>query len=283
MIKARVPAMNEVMDPRAEVLPVVGGMGSLNGIVCDRVGTLSFVDTASHTIHRYMMGRHQTKPNEGNLDTYRADATGVFGLTIDHQGRLLASYRSEGRVTRVDMDGVERDIEVSGVGAPADLVYAIDGSTYVADLPEPGTDGAVYQHTRGGETRVAASTCARPSGITLDPRQLHLLVADEQLNAIYRFPITADGSLESPTVIPEGPTGAASKLGPLKTDEAGHPYVTSSAGLLVYTPDGIHLGTVVLPEPPVNLCWGRGFLGLYLATRTSIFFVPTKARGTRTF
>jgi gluconolactonase len=283
MIQARVPAMSEAIDPRAEVLSVVNGMGSLNGIVCDRVGTLSFVDTATHTIHRYRMGRHQTKPNEGTLGAYRSDATGVYGLTIDHQGRLLASYRSECRVTRVDMDGVERDIGVRGVGAPADLVYAIDGSTYVADLPAPGTDGAVYQHTRGGATRVAASTCPRPGGITLDPRQLHLLVADQHLNAIYRFPITADGSLESPSVVIEGPTGDASTLGPLKADEEGRFYVTSSAGLLIYSPDGVHLGTVVLPEPPVNLCWGRGFLGLYLSTRTSIYFVPTKVRGTRTF
>ena len=283
MIEARVPAMSEIIDPRAEVLSVVSGMGSLNGIVCNRVGTLSFVDTASHTIHRYLMGRHQTKPNEGDLDTYRSDATGAFGLTIDHQGRLLTSYRSEGHVTRVDMDGVERDIGVRGVGAPADLVYAIDGSIYIAGLPESGTDGAVYQRTRGGETRLAASTCARPGGITLDPRQLHLLVADQQLNAIYRFPITADGSLESPTVVLEGPANGRSGLGPLKTDEAGHLYTVSPAGLLIYRPDGLHLGTVVLPEPPVNLCWGRGFFGLYLSTRTSIFFVPTKVRGTRTF
>lgn len=283
MIEARVPAMGEIIDPRAEVLSVVSGMGALNGIVCNRIGTLWFVDTATHTIHQYMMSRYQTKPNEGTLGVYRSDATGAYGLTIDHQGRLLTSYRSAGRITRVDMDGVERDMGTGRVAAPADLVYAIDGSTYIADMPESDADGAVFQCTRGGETRVAASTCPRPGGITLDPRQLHLLVADQRSNAVHRFPIRADGGLESPSVVLEGPANSGSGLGPLKTDEAGHLYITSSAGLLVYNPDGLQLGTVVLPESPVNLCWGRGFLGLYLATRTSIYFVPTKVRGTRTF
>ena len=283
MIEARVPAMSEVIDPRAEVLSVVSGMGSLNVIWCNRIGTLSFVDTASHAVYRYVMGRHQTNPNEGALGIDRSNAIGAFGLPIDYQGRLLTSYWSTGHVTRVDVDGVERDIGASGVGAPSDLVYAIDGSIYIADLPESGAAGAVVQYTRGGETRVAASTCPRPSGVTLDPRQLHLLVADQQLNAVYRFPITADGGLEPPSVVIEGPAGSVSGLGPLKTDDTGHLYIASSAGLLVYTPDGLHLGTVVLPESPVNLCWGRGFTGLYLSTRTSIFFVPTKVRGTRTF
>ena len=283
MIESRVPAMREIVDPRAEVLSVTSGMGSLYGIVCSRTGNLTFADTATHTLHRYTMGTYQTAPNEGILSVLRSDAAGVCGLTIDHQGRLLTSYRSDGRVTRVDVDGIEREICRHDAGAPTDLVYAIDGSTYVANLPESGADGGVFQLTRQGETRVATSKCRRPGGVTLDPRQLHLLVTDQHDNAVYRFPIAADGGLKPPSAVFENPSFEDSNLGPLKTDEEGNIYIAAEPGLLIHTPDGLHLGTVILPEPPVNLCWGRGFTGLYLATRTSIFFIPTKVRGTRTF
>ncbi len=51
----------------------------------------------------------------------------------------------------------------------------------------------------------------------------------------------------------------------------------------MFNPKGEHLGTIVTPERPSNCCFGRGFRGLYMTAQTSVYYVRTRAAGTRTF
>ena len=53
------------------------------------------------------------------------------------------------------------------------------------------------------------------------------------------------------------------------------------AGVLPIAIGGDH--SIVLPELPSNCCWGRGFRGLYITARTSVYYVRTAVPGTRTF
>ena len=69
----------------------------------------------------------------------------------------------------------------------------------------------------------------------------------------------------------------------LKTDESGNVYCTGPGGVWVFNSNGRHLGTIVPPEQPSNLNWGRGFRGLYITARTSLYYVSTKVPGTRTY
>ena len=69
----------------------------------------------------------------------------------------------------------------------------------------------------------------------------------------------------------------------LKTDEAGNVWVAGAEGVAVFDARGEMLGTVKTPEPPSNLNWGNGFRGLYITARTSVYHVPTRVNGTRTF
>jgi gluconolactonase len=75
----------------------------------------------------------------------------------------------------------------------------------------------------------------------------------------------------------DGPPGG------LKTDERGHVYAAGPGGLWIFNPAGKHLETIVTPEPPSNCCWGAGFSGRYITTRTSVYHIATKMPGTRTF
>ena len=60
-------------------------------------------------------------------------------------------------------------------------------------------------------------------------------------------------------------------------------YAASAGGVWVFTPGGKHLGTIETPEQPSNCNWGSGFRGLYITARTSVYHVPTKIPGTRTY
>ena len=69
----------------------------------------------------------------------------------------------------------------------------------------------------------------------------------------------------------------------LKSDEMGNVWMASRDGIYVYDAGGQHLGTITTPEGPSNCCWAEGFRGLYITARKSVYQIPTKVPGTRTF
>ena len=96
-------------------------------------------------------------------------------------------------------------------------------------------------------------------------------------NVVRRFEIQADGRPG------EGHDFAPLRVDGLKTDEGGNVWMASGDAILIYDAAGQHLGTVKPPEPPSNCCFGEGFRGLYITARTSVYHVPTKVPGTRTY
>src|SRR5579872_2025781 len=83
---------------------------------------------------------------------FREKSNGAVSNTFDHQGRLLSCEKD--RVTRTEKDG-KITVLADGLKGPVDLVYAIDGSVYIADSPA----GIVYQITRKGDLRPVARDC----------------------------------------------------------------------------------------------------------------------------
>jgi len=240
---------------------VAGGFQFADGPVFSRKGYLLFTDGPSNRIMRHAGGQ---------TSVFRENSDRASALTFDHQGRLLACEK--GRVTRTEKDG-KITVLAGALIAPNDLVYAIDGSIYVTDPP------LVYQITRQGELRQATLEVVMPNGVALDPKQLVLYVSDKVGSNVRAFEINGDGSLSKGRVAAEltdRPRG-------LKTDEAGNLYVASEGGIRVFSAAGKHLGTMAVPEEPGNCNWGAGFRGLYITAQTSLYYLPTKAPGTRTY
>ena len=127
-----------------------------------------------------------------------------------------------------------------------------------------------------GEVRVVVETPG-PNGVSLSPNQQQLYIADVKTSMVRVHRIAKDGRLEG------GRDFAALRVDGLKTDEAGNVWMASRDGVYVYDAGGQALGRIVTPEGPSNCCWGSGFRGLYSTARTSVYHVPTKVPGTRTF
>ena len=295
-IEARVPGLREVIDPTAKVIQVATGFASVAGPVCGRVGVMHFSDAARDQVWRYTIPRWKVGADEGEASLARENSGGVRGLTLDHQGRLLCCEATAGRVTREEVDGSVSVLAnrggAEGLQSPDDLVFSVDGSVYFTDLPGLGlpgsgprefSPGAVYQVTRFGNVRVVTAECRRPGGVALDARQLHLYVSDQTTREVRIFEVLADGALGPGHVFARFSDSSDGLPGGLKTDEAGNVYAAGPGGLWIFNPDGLHLGTVTLPEQPTNCCWGRSFSGLYITAGPSIYFVPTRVSGTKTF
>jgi len=273
MIEAKSEKFWNYIDRDAKVERVATGFGFVEGPVFSRLGFLLFSDLRQEHIFRW---------DRGKLTVFREKSNHSNGLTFDHQGRLLACEK--GRVTRTEKNGAITVLASEGLEGPNDLVYAIDGSLYFTDFPK----GRVYQVTRErsgvggtpdkGTVRVVSEDGEGPNGVALAPNQQKLYVADYKQKVVRVYGIKADGALE------KGRDFAKAQGDGLKTDEAGNVWVADGEkGVAVFDASGEMLGIVNTPEAPANLNWGNGFRGLYITARTSVYHVPTKVNGTRTF
>jgi gluconolactonase len=124
---------------------------------------------------------------------------------------------------------------------------------------------------------VVAEDLVAPNGVALSPNQQQLYAADSKQRVLRRYEIADDGALKGSQVFAE------CRGDGLKTDESGNVWVASEGGLWVFDASGSKLGVVPIPESPSNCNWGPGFRGLYVTARTSVYFIPTRVSGTRTY
>ncbi len=265
--------LGDILPAGARVEKIASGFQFTEGPVFSRIGFVLFSDIPASRIMKYTL--HPGRPPE--LTVLRENSNAANGLTFDHQGRLLACEGKPGRVTRTEKDGkitvLAEQFEGQPLERPNDLVYAIDGCIYFSDLPA----GMVYYLNRKGELKLATKEVAGPNGVALSPNQLILYVADAKQKNIRAFDIAGDGSVSKRRVVMDV------RADGIKTDEEGNLYAASAGGIWVFTREGKHLGTIETPEQPSNCNWGSGFRGLYITARTSVYHVPTKIPGTRTY
>jgi len=254
--------LNDLIDPSVKPRKIADGRWFTEGPVFSRRGYLLFSELEEEKILKW---------ERGSLTTYREKSNTSNGLTFDHQGRLLACER--GRVTRTEKDGRITVLASTGLKAPNDLVYSIDGSIYFSDLPA----GRVYQITPRGQLHVASEDCGAPNGVALAPNQLKLYAADSKERNIRVFDVASGGALHNSRILAEA------RCDGLKTDESGNVWVASERAIRIFDDKGRLIGSVEVPEESTNLAWGEGFRGLYITAQKSLYHLPTKVPGTRTY
>ncbi|HEU0120913.1 MAG TPA: SMP-30/gluconolactonase/LRE family protein [Bryobacteraceae bacterium] len=255
------------IDANATVKQIATGFLFAEGPVFSRRGYLLFSDVDNDRIMKWERGQTTVFRNASN----RAN-----GLTFDHQGRLLTAEGGQegggGRITRTEKNGSITVLAAKDLQRPNDLVYAIDGSIYFTDLPA----SLVYQITRQGQIRPVADAPA-PNGLALSPNQQQLYIAGMKEPMVRVHDIEPDGRLKP------GKDFASLRVDGLKTDESGNVWMASGEGISVFTAKREPLGGLKVPEVPTNCAWGDGFRTLYITAGKSVYAIPTKAAGTRTF
>jgi gluconolactonase len=252
--------LEKLLGPGPVPEKIASGYGATDGPLFSRLGYLLFTDVPAARILRWEAGK---------VAVFRENANGARGLTFDHQGRLLACERN--RLTRTEKDGAVT-VLAPVEGGPGDVVYAIDGSIYF-------TGAAVWQVTRDGTVRVAARDCERPTGVALAPDQQKLYVSDAARHNVRVYEIEPDGALRPGRVFAEKLPSPAG----LKTDEQGNLWVAGGDAVTVLDSRGALIGALAFPEPVRNCNWGDAFRSLYTAAGGSVYRIPAKVNGTRTY
>jgi gluconolactonase len=126
-----------------------------------------------------------------------------------------------------------------------------------------------------GELKLLTRELSGPNGIALSPDEQDLYVGnwDETNKVVMRDRVNPDCSLAQGHVFYDMTQAAGGDaIDGIKVHRQGNLYVSGPGGLWILSPQGKHLGTLVLPEHPHNLAWGDADgQTLYLTAETSIY------------
>jgi gluconolactonase len=224
---------------------------------------------------------------------------GSNGLAFNATGELVLCQHGDRRIAKwVDGKFVTLADRYAGkrLNSPNDLAIHTNGDVYFTDPPyglpkltaDPGREldfQGVYRLSGKGEVTLLTRQLGRPNGLAFSPDEKTLYVANSvPANAIVMaFPVRPDGSLGDGKVFFDV-TAAVSKRKPgvpdgLKVSADGAVWATGPGGVLVYSSQGKHLGTLATGVATANLAFGDDGSTLYITADKSLVRVRTKVKG----
>jgi len=274
----------ELIDRGATLDKVAGGFGFLEGPAWHPRGFLYVSDETNNRISRvFPDGRIEKLLDIGDPD----------GSTLDRSYRLITTGDTDRVVIAVEPDGTYRVLadryEGKRLNSPNDIVLGPDGAFYFTDpnmdLPRGQRQEipfqGVYRLGTDGSLRVLVKDLGAPNGLAFSPDGKRLYIDDSKTREIRVYDVGRKGELSNPRLFgkEDGPPGSGVPDG-MRVDRQGNLFVTGPFGIWVWSPNGKHLGTIVLPESAANLAWGGADLRtLYITATSSVYRLKTKTRG----
>ncbi len=310
------PSINQIIPADAVLERVATGFKWLEGPVWAN-GSLYFADIPGNSIRKWTPGKGVTTlltPSGYKGSTpYGGPESGSNGMTLDLRGRLTVAGHAQRDVYRLEslQPGAPATIladtfQGKRLNSPNDLVYKSDGSLYFTDPPyglrtqqdnDPEKQlkvNGVYRipHALQQKPGSAPSSAAlqqlvtdlpRPNGIAFSPDEKFLYVNNSEPKKIWmRYRVLPDGTLTDAKLLcdatsdprPGSPDG-------MKVDVQGNIYSAGPGGVWILSPEGKHLGTIVMPERTANVAWGGADRKtLYITASSSIYRVRLNIAGT---
>jgi gluconolactonase len=198
-------------------------------------------------------------------------------VMCDHGNRCISRLNAQNFTKRILADKYEG----KRLNSPNDAVFKSNGDLYFTDPPyglagqnkDPNKElkfSGVYRLSKEGRLTLLTTEFTFPNGIAFSPDEKTLYVAQsDPEKAIWKaFEVREDGTIANGKVlfdatnwVKQGKKGLPDGL---KVDHAGNLYATGPGGVLVFGPDGKHLGTIETGEATSNCALGDGGSMLYI-------------------
>ena len=211
---------------------------------------------------------------------------GGNGLILDPKGNLLIAQHGDRRIAKVmapldkpsAFTTVVDRFEGKRFHSPNDLILHSNGDLYFTDPPyglkgdndplrELETNG-VYRLSKAGELSLVYSRLNRPNGLALSPDEKTLYVAnsDTKRNLWIAFDLV-DGQLHNERVFFDATSIDRPGLADgMKVNKEGYVFATGPGGVLIFNPQGKHLGTILTPERTANCAFNEDESVLYMTS-----------------
>ena len=132
-----------------------------------------------------------------------------------------------------------------------------------------------------GTVSLLTTDLSRPNGIALSPDQKTLYVANsDPERAIWMaYEVLSDGSIADGRMFFDATGWVAERQGlpdGLKVDLDGNLFATGPGGVLVFSPEGNHLGTIRTTQATANCAFGDGGRSLYMTADSYLLRIPLR-------
>lgn len=215
--------------------------------------------------------------------------SGANGLALDVEGNLILCQHGERQVGRMlpSLDAPKAEFEALATGyegkrfnSPNDLVFNSRGQLFFTDPPygmDPWDEKqldfqGVYRLDSDGKVNLLVDTLSRPNGIGLSPdeRILYVAQSDPEKARYYAFDLDEQGNVISGKVLFDA-TVFQSEIRKglpdgLKVHSSGVLFATGPGGVLVISPEGKQLGTILTKNGTANCAFDADEKYLYMTS-----------------
>ena len=222
-----------------------------------------------------------------------SDLQGSNGLAVDGKGNLVLCQHGARRIGQSLGGGKFKPLATTFEGkkfnSPNDLVVAADGSVYFTDPPYGLPKGqkaeqdfhGVYKLAADGKVTLVSKAVKWPNGIALsvDQKTLYLAVSDGANTRVAACDLDGGNLRDIFVAQPLKKAGRPGGCDGMKVDEQGNLWTTGPGGVLIVSPQGKHLGSILFHQPTANLAWGEDGQTLFVTSNHDVFVLRTKVKG----
>jgi gluconolactonase len=290
------PALDTIVTPGGQIDKLADSFQAVEGPVWIPAGYLLFSDFRANVIYRWSpddgVSVFRTKSGYAAVDIGDFPLPGSNGLALDLEGRLTIAEHGRRRIVRLDRHGAVSTVadryDGRRLNSPNDLIYKSDGALYFTDPPfglparhaDPGRElpySGIFRWTPQG-LQLLSADLRGPNGLAFSPDERYLYVTDwdedEARSSVIRLDVQEDGTLGNRRML------FKLRGDGVKVDRNGTVFVAATGGVWVISPDGVHLGTIALPERPSNLAWGGSDRReLYMTAGTGLYRIRLQTQG----
>lgn len=311
-IERKDPRLDALIPKDAQVEQIAEGFDWSEGPVWDgQEKRLLFSDVPKNVVYEWNESsglKEYLKPSGYTGATPRGGEPGSNGLLMTKAGQLVLMQHGDRRVSQYGKDirtgrrsfvPIASQFEGKRFNSPNDGTYDTAGNLYFTDPPygllkqndDPAKEldfNGVYRVTNRFPLVVTLVTkeMTFPNGIAISPDEKTLYVANsDPKKAIWMaYPLKEDGTVGTGRVFADVTKDVGKEDKPglpdgLKVDKDGNLFATGPGGVLIFAPDGTHLGTIATGQATANCGWGEDGSVLYITADMYIGRLKTSTKG----
>jgi gluconolactonase len=304
------PRFDKLIPPGAEMEVLAGGFEWTEGPLWIKDGGyLLFSCIPPNKVLKWKDGDGVTiylKPSGLTGPKDLRPEPGSNGLVLDPKGHLVLCQHGDRRVARMDAPlsspapkfaTLADKHEGKKLNSPNDACYHSSGALYFTDPPyglvqrmeDPTKEldfQGVYRLGTDGKLTVLTKEVTRPNGIAFSPDEKTLYVAssDPDKAVWWAYSVKADGTLGAGKIFADFTKDVGKVKGlpdGMKVDVNGNLFATGPGGVLVFAPDGTHLGTLATGEATSNCAWGEDGSTLFITADQYLVRIKTSTKGNK--
>jgi gluconolactonase len=299
------PSVDELVAPDAQCEVIGSNYAWSEGPVWRKSGNyLLFSDIPNNTVYEWSRKRGiqvYLRPSGMAEGTAFGRELGCNALTIDSTDRLVMADQGDRCISRVDESSWEKDVLVDRFqgkrfNSPNDLVYRSNGDLYFTDPPYglKGLNGdankelkfnGVYRLDKQGKITLLTDALSFPNGIAFSPDEkvLYVQVSDPK-NAVWMaYDVRPDGGIANGRIFFDANVLVAAKKQGLpdgmKVDIHGNIFGGGPGGVLILSPAGKHLGTIVTGQVTSNCAFGEDGSTLFMTANHFVMRIRLRTKG----